>query len=60
MSKEKAREIREKAAPIIDWLRTAEEESSDDEGTVHDYMLQCLNCLTKIGMRISQPNLLIK
>ena len=32
VGKEKAREIREKAAPIIEWLRTAEEESSEEEG----------------------------
>ena len=32
VGKEKAREIREKAAPIIQWLKTAEEESSEDEG----------------------------
>lgn len=31
MSKEKAKEIREKAKPIIDWLKTAEEESSDED-----------------------------
>ena len=34
VSKTKAKEIRDKAKPIVDWLRTAEEESSeeDDEG----------------------------
>lgn len=31
VSKEKAKEIREKAKPIIDWLKTAEEESSGEE-----------------------------
>ncbi|XP_003384405.1 PREDICTED: eukaryotic translation initiation factor 5-like [Amphimedon queenslandica] len=34
VGKEKAREIREKAAPIIQWLKTAEEESSEDEDDV--------------------------
>lgn len=32
--KELAREIREKAAPLLDWLRTAEEESSSDDDDV--------------------------
>ena len=31
VKKETSREIHEKAAPFVDWLRTAEEESSDDE-----------------------------
>ena len=31
VSKEVAKEIHEKAAPIIKWLREAEEESSDSE-----------------------------
>ena len=35
MSKEKAKEIREKAAPFVNWLRTAEEETSDEEGQTH-------------------------
>lgn len=29
--KEVAKQIREKAQPIVTWLRTAEEESSEDE-----------------------------
>ena len=33
VGKERAREIRDKAIPIIQWLKTAEEESSDEEGT---------------------------
>lgn len=32
--KELAKEIREKAAPLVNWLRTAEEESSSDEDDV--------------------------
>lgn len=31
VKKETSREIHEKAAPFVDWLRTAEEESSDEE-----------------------------
>ena len=31
MSKEKAKEIREKALPFVTWLRIAEEETSDEE-----------------------------
>lgn len=47
VGKEKAREIREKAAPIIEWLRTAEEESSEEEGMAQLHVLdiwlsQCL------------------
>ena len=32
--KELAKEIREKAAPLLNWLRTAEEESSSEDDDV--------------------------
>ena len=40
VNKETAKEIRDKAKPVIDWLRTAEEESSeseneDEDGKIH-------------------------
>lgn len=42
VSKEVAKEIREKAKPIIDWLRTAEEESSDSEDEDDDGKMMSL------------------
>lgn len=38
VGKERAREIRDKAIPIIQWLKTAEEESSDEEGTSQEHI----------------------
>ena len=36
VNKETAKEIRDKAKPVIDWLRTAEEESSESENEDED------------------------
>ena len=51
--KELAKEIREKAAPLLNWLRTAEEESSsedeDDDVEVHVQLKYILRAILVVS-----------